>query len=85
MKYAFMKDKQREFSVLLMCELFSVSRSGFYAWLTRKPSKRDQENQLLDAKIKSIFVKHKQRYGVPRITRELKKMSDAVTRVLHTG
>lgn len=76
MKYGFIKENQREFSVLLMCELFSVSRSGFYAWLTRKPSKRNQANQLLDAKIKSIFAKHKQRYGVPRITRELKKQNE---------
>ena len=80
MKYAFIKENQRVFSVLLMCDLFSVSRSGFYAWLTRKPSKRDQENVLLDAKIKFIFAKHKQRYGVPRITRELKKQNAQCSR-----
>jgi len=39
-----------------MCELLRVSRSGFYAWIMRKPSKRDQSNQLLDVKIKSVFA-----------------------------
>ena len=76
MKYAFIKENQREFSVLLMCQLFSVSRSGFYAWIIRTPSKRDQANKMLDVKIKSVFAKHKQRYGSPRITRELKKQKE---------
>lgn len=76
MRYAFIQDNKHEFSVALMCALFQVSRSGFYAWLTRTPSKRDQANKALDAKIKSIFVTHKQRYGAPRITRELKKQNE---------
>lgn len=59
-----------------MCELLRVSRSGFYAWIMRKPSKRDQANQLLDVKIKSVFAQHHKRYGVPRITRELKKQNE---------
>jgi len=59
-----------------MCELLRVSRGGFYAWLTRKPSKREQANKALDTKIKSIFEKNKQRYGSPRITRELKKQKE---------
>lgn len=76
MKYAFIRENQRAFSVLLMCKLFDVSRSGFYAWFSRKPSKRNQANQVLDAKIKFIFAKHKQRYGAPRVTRELKKQNE---------
>lgn len=76
MKYVFIKDHQPEFSTVLMCELMRVSRSGFYAWLTRKTSKRDQANAMLDIKIKSVFIKNKQRYGSPRITRELKKQNE---------
>ena len=45
-KYAFMQAHQEEFSVALMCELFRVSRSGYYARLGRSfPSKRTLENQ----------------------------------------
>lgn len=51
----FIKDHRYEFSIALMCELLRVSRSGFYAWIMRKPSKRDQANQLLDVKIKSVL------------------------------
>jgi transposase InsO family protein len=59
-----------------MCELLSVSRSGFYAWLNRKPSLRDQANRLLDVKIKSVFAQHHKRYGAPRITRALKQENE---------
>ncbi|PIZ04255.1 MAG: hypothetical protein COY58_05270 [Gammaproteobacteria bacterium CG_4_10_14_0_8_um_filter_38_16] len=76
MKYGFIKDHRYEFSVALMCGLLRISRSGFYAWIMRKPGKRDQANQLLDVKIKSVFAAHHKRYGAPRITRALKKQNE---------
>jgi putative transposase len=51
--------------------MLSIERSGYYAWLKRKPSKRQQANEALDKKIISIFDKHKNRYGAPRITDDL--------------
>jgi putative transposase len=48
-----------------------LERSGYYAWLNRKPSKRLQANEILDEKIVSIFKKHRSRYGAPRIADEL--------------
>ena len=33
----------------MMCGLYGVTRAGFYAWQTRQPSKRSQQDaQLLD-------------------------------------
>lgn len=51
--------------------MLSLERSGYYAWLKRKPSKRQQSNEALDEKIVSIYTKHKSRYGAPRIADEL--------------
>lgn len=51
--------------------MFSIEKSGYYAWLKRKPGKRQQANEVLDRKIISIFEAHKGRYGAPRITGEL--------------
>ena len=51
--------------------MLSLERSGYYAWLKRKPSKRQQANEILDEKIVSIYKKHKSRYGAPRIADEL--------------
>lgn len=51
--------------------MFLIERSGYYAWLKRKPGKRQQANEVLDKKIIDIFKSHKSRYGSPRITDEL--------------
>lgn len=56
-----------------MCELFSVSRSGYYDWLYYTPCNRLVENQKLDKEIMSVFTDNKSRYGAPRITSELNK------------
>ena len=55
-----------------MCKVLTVSRSGYYSWLKRGPSKRAIENQGLIEQIRSIHKKSKGTYGSPRITEELK-------------
>ena len=55
MKYAMIKEKSEQFSVSVMCRLLGVSASGYYHWLTRKPSLREEENVKLAIKIKAIF------------------------------
>jgi len=54
-----------------MAKTLGVSRSGYYAWLNRKPSRHEQEDRELLARIVKIFEEHKGRYGSPRIWREL--------------
>ena len=60
-----------EFPVALVCTLLQVSESGYYAWLKRTPSQREQANQSLKARIVAIWEQFKQCYGVPRIHAEL--------------
>jgi putative transposase len=49
-----------------------IERSGYYAWLKRKPGRRAISNDVLDKKIMIIFKKHHSRYGAKRITDELR-------------
>jgi putative transposase len=51
--------------------MFSIERSGYYAWLKRKPGKRAISNKELDQKIIAIFKAHQSRYGAKRIMDEL--------------
>lgn len=60
-----------------MCEVFNVSCSGYYDWLNRDPSNLALANRQLDLKIKAIYDEHKQRYGEPRITRQLKQNGES--------
>jgi len=67
-----MKDHRHEFGVERMCKVFNVSRSGYYNWLKRKPSKRALETQKLKEQVHTIYRSSKGRYGSPKITDELR-------------
>jgi len=62
-----------------MCEVLGVSRSGYYNWINREPSKQQKRKEKLQKHIKQLFDKYDQLYGSPRITRELHKMGFTVT------
>jgi len=66
-----MKQWQLHFPVKVMSQLFSVSRSGFYAWLGRKPSQRAQEDERLKVAIKAAHKRTRETYGVRRLQPEL--------------
>jgi len=55
-----------------MCQVFSVTRSGYYAWRKRGKSRRKNENEQLLKTITDIFHGHHERYGYPRVWFELR-------------
>jgi transposase InsO family protein len=63
-----------------MCKVLGVSRSGYYAWVNSRPSKRAVENKNLTERIKVIFKKSKSTYGSPRIHQELRQDYPRVSR-----
>lgn len=71
MKYAFIADHRQEFPVVVMCQALDVSSSGYYAWRRRPKSQRQQANEGLVEKIKTIHQESRQIYGSPRITEAL--------------
>lgn len=68
-----MKTHRVDYSLAGLCQCFNVSRSGYYAWLQRKPSQRLQRRQSLDEQVKSLFHKHKQRYGAERLQQKIQQ------------
>ena len=51
----------------------SVSRSGYYAWLSRKPSESHSQNETLLYRIRQFFARSKRTYGSARILRDLRE------------
>jgi hypothetical protein len=49
-----------------MSNIFEVSCSGYYKFVTRKPSCRTQEEDRLLVKIKDSYNNSRQTYGSPR-------------------
>ena len=72
MKYGFIKEYSQVFPVERMCQLWKLSRSGYYAWKKRGVGIREQENQRLMRHIREAYVKGKKVYGSPRVTAEVK-------------
>lgn len=56
-----------------MCQVFKVSTSGYYYWLTHPIGARARKEQELLRQIKQVYQKSNGRYGSPRITVELKE------------
>jgi putative transposase len=67
MKYLFMAAHEQEFSVKAMSKVLGVSRSGYYAWEEREPSRRAQADAVMLVDIRAIFEKSRKTYGSPRI------------------
>ena len=66
-----MKVNQATHPVGMMCRLLKVSRSGFYAWLTRPISPRARADIALTARIHEIYRRSRETYGSPNIHAEL--------------
>lgn len=54
-----------------MCRVLRVSRSGYYRWLDRPLSRRDERKNELESLVKTTFEEFEAAYGAPRITQEL--------------
>ena len=72
MKYKFIEKHRSEFLVEKMCEVLKVSRSGYYRWKKKPVSDREQEDERIVVKIRESHSRSKERYGSPRITRDLR-------------
>ena len=67
MKYRFMEEHRNAFRLNKMCKVLKVSRSGYYVWRKRKPSKRQTANKWLLDRIQEVYKMSRRIYGSPRI------------------
>jgi putative transposase len=66
-----MKQWRFHFPVIIMGRVLRVSRSGFYAWLGRKPSRRAQEDERLKVAIKAAHKRTRETYSARCLQPEL--------------
>jgi len=71
-RFAFIDAQRAHHDVTVLCRLLKVSRSGFYAWLSRPASPRAVADGVLTEQIKTAFIDNRQVYGAPRVHAELK-------------
>ena len=61
-----------------MCDLYAVSRSGYYTWRKRVPAKRTVENVKLLSRIEQLFEDSDETYGSPRVHGVLRNQGNGV-------
>lgn len=65
---------REKYTVVELCEAFTLSSSGYYKWRVAPTGARRQKNQQLVEQIRDIHAdRHMRCYGSPRMTAELKE------------
>jgi transposase InsO family protein len=77
-RFRFVADHRDTYEVKRLCKLVEVSRSGFYAWASRAPSKRDVDNASVLEAIVDIHTRSRGTYGAPRVTGQLRRAGHCV-------
>jgi putative transposase len=78
--YRLIEAERTNFSIPLMCRMLEVSRSGYYDWRRRKPSKRSLRDAALTRRIEEVHRRSRQTYGSPRVHAELKSLGARCSR-----
>ena len=71
MKYRFVKAHKETYPIAMLCRVLKLSRSSYYKWYKRKPSKREKENQELLGRIRTIHSESRENYGSLKIQKVL--------------
>ena len=67
MSYVFIREHVADFPIQVTCEVLGVSRSGYYAWVSRLESARAVEDRAVAAEVRAAHTASRGRYGSPRV------------------
>jgi putative transposase len=72
--YRLIDAEKASYPISVLCRVLKVSRSGYYDWKDRPPSKRERENATLMEKIQEVHYRSRRTYGYPRVHAELRTL-----------
>jgi putative transposase len=81
MKFGFIAKHRGIWPVRWICEALGVSPAGFYAWLTRGPSRHAHSDEELSAKIRASFLASDRTYGARRVWHDI--LAEGISCGLH--
>lgn len=79
LKYRVIERFRGKYSVAAMCEMFEVSRSGYYSW--RKRQRREAKDQWLVDLIMECQRRSKQTYGIRRVRRWIQRQTGKLVNI----
>lgn len=68
-----MRKLRLHYTIPFMCRMLNVSPSGYYAWFSRVPSRRAQEEARLELEIKASHTRTRETCGPERLQHDLKE------------
>jgi putative transposase len=71
-RFSFIHAEKASFPLATLCRLLGVTRQGYYAFARRPPSRRILAETALCETIQKVFAESEERYGSPRVLRELR-------------
>ena len=77
MKYGFIQRQGQRHAIGHLCRVLGVSRSGYYAWYQRVPSRRAEGDQALGQELRRAHAKTREAYGTVRMWRYLNRQGHA--------
>lgn len=82
MRYAWIQQYRDVYPIARSCVLLGIARSGYYEWQQRhrQPSARARENAQLLVELEARHRRHRQCYGSPRMTADLRAEGWCVNR-----
>ncbi len=72
MKYRFIEDHKETYRVRSLCAALGVSRSGYYEWRERRPSRRAEDNVRLLGRIQEVHRASRENYGAHKTWKVLR-------------
>lgn len=69
--HALMSKLRTDYPIKLLCRVLEVSKSGYHAFIARRPSTRAKENARLEIAIEAAHVRTRKSYGPLRLQDEL--------------
>jgi putative transposase len=69
--FRFIEAEKTNYPVSLLCRVLKVSRSGYYDFRSRPPSRRKVEDHSLTESIREVHERSRRTYGYPRVHAEL--------------
>lgn len=73
MRFQFIAAEKAHYPVGRLCRCLRVTRSGFYAWQRRGPSRRARADLELIHRLRVVHAVHRRVYGRPRLQRALRQ------------
>jgi putative transposase len=71
-RFAFIAAEKAEYPVRVLCRTLGVTRSGFYAWTRRPPSRRALADAQLLPQLRALHAESRQTYGRLRLQHALR-------------